>query len=191
MKSIILASASPRRKELMTQVGLTFRVQPSNNDEIITKNNPEEIVKELSYQKAKEVFENGHLQDIVIGADTIVIYEGNILGKPKDEAEAYAMINRLQGNTHQVYTGVTVIWKQENNTHVLAFAERTDVELFPMSDKEIREYVDTKEPFDKAGGYGIQGCFASFVKRINGDYNNVVGLPVARLYQELKNQKLN
>lgn len=191
MKSIILASASPRRKELMTQVGLTFRVQPSNNDEIITKNNPEEIVKELSYQKAKEVFENGHLQDIVIGADTIVIYEGNILGKPKDEAEAYAMIHRLQGNTHQVYTGVSVIWKQENNTHVLAFAERTDVELFPMSDKEIREYVDTKEPFDKAGGYGIQGCFASFVKRINGDYNNVVGLPVARLYQELKNQKLN
>lgn len=191
MKSIILASASPRRKELMTQVGLTFRVQPSNNDEIITKNNPEEIVKELSYQKAKEVFENGHLQDIVIGADTIVIYEGNILGKPKDEAEAYAMINRLQGNTHQVYTGVSVIWKQENNTHVLAFAERTDVELFPMTDKEIKEYVDTKEPFDKAGGYGIQGCFASFVKRINGDYNNVVGLPVARLYQELKNQKLN
>lgn len=191
MKSIILASASPRRKELMTQVGLTFRVQPSNKDEIITKNNPEEIVKEISYQKAKEVFENGHEQDIVIGADTIVIYEGNILGKPKDEAEAYAMINRLQGNTHQVYTGVSVIWKQENNTHVLAFAERTDVELFPMSDKEIREYVDTKEPFDKAGGYGIQGCFASFVKRINGDYNNVVGLPVARLYQELKNQKLN
>lgn len=191
MKSIILASASPRRKELMTQVGLTFRVQPSNKDEIITKNNPEEIVKEISYQKAKEVFENGHEQDIVIGADTIVIYEGNILGKPKDEAEAYAMINRLQGNTHQVYTGVSVIWKQENNTHVLAFAERTDVELFPMTDKEIKEYVDTKEPFDKAGGYGIQGCFASFVKRINGDYNNVVGLPVARLYQELKNQKLN
>lgn len=191
MKSIILASASPRRRELMTQVGFTFRVQPSYNDEIITKNNPEEIVKELSYQKAKEVFENGHLQDIVIGADTIVIYEGNILGKPKDEAEAYAMINRLQGNTHQVYTGVSVIWKKENNTHVLAFAERTDVELFPMSDKEIREYVNTKEPFDKAGGYGIQGCFATFVKRINGDYNNVVGLPVARLYQELKNQKLN
>lgn len=191
MKSIILASASPRRKELMTQIGLTFRVQPSNNDEIITKTNPEEIVKELSHQKAKEVFENGHLQDIVIGADTIVIYEGNILGKPKDEAEAYAMINRLQGNTHQVYTGVSVIWKQENITHVLTFADRTDVELYPMSEKEIREYVDTKEPFDKAGGYGIQGCFASFVKRINGDYNNVVGLPVARLYQELKNQKLN
>ena len=191
MKNIILASASPRRKELMTQVGFTFRVQPSNNDEIITKNNPEEIVKELSYKKAKEVFEKGYMQDIVIGADTIVIYEEKILGKPKDEAEAYAMINRLQGNTHQVYTGVSIIWKQENNTHVRAFAERTDVELFPMSDKEIREYVSTKEPFDKAGGYGIQGCFASFVKRINGDYNNVVGLPVARLYQELKNEKLN
>ncbi len=190
MKKIILASASPRRKELIAKLGIDFYVQPSTNEEVITKSNPEDIVKELSYQKAKEVFENGHLEDIVIGADTIVSYEDNILGKPKDDEHAYRMIKQLQNHTHQVYTGVSIIWKQENNIRVITFAEKTDVTVCPMSDIEIKDYVDTKEPLDKAGAYGIQGYFAAFVSRINGDYNNVVGLPIARLYQELKNQDL-
>lgn len=190
MKKIVLASASPRRKELMQQIGFDFEIGVSRVDEEISKHSPEEIAKELSYQKARDVFEHGHVNDLVIGADTIVSMDEEILGKPKDFTEAVTMLEYLEGKIHQVYTGVTFIWVQDGTTHVMSFYEKTDVELYPILEQEILAYVASGEPFDKAGGYGIQGSFAAYVKKINGDYNNVVGLPVGRLYQELKNHDL-
>lgn len=190
MKKLILASTSPRRKELMQQIGLAFQIGVSKTDEEPTKHSPDEIAKELSYQKAREVFERGHTEDIVIGADTVVSLDETVMGKPKDEAEAISMLESLQGKTHQVYTGVSIIWSLDGTTHVRSFLEVTKVTLYEMTKQEILAYVESGEPFDKAGGYGIQGSFAAYVKHINGDYNNVVGLPIGRLYQELKNHKL-
>lgn len=188
-KEIILASASPRRKELLSQIGLIFTVQVSGVEEVITKTAPEEIVMELSSQKAADVKAHTKGDSVVIGADTIVAYSGKegskILGKPKDEEDAFAMLKLLQGKAHQVYTGVTICAGEETRT----FYEKTQVFIYPMTDEEIRAYIRTGEPMDKAGAYGIQGRFAAFVKGIEGDYNNVVGLPVGRVYQEL--QKLN
>lgn len=187
---LVLASASPRRKELLEQIGLAFEIDVCNLAEMTTKKNPEEVVKDLSYQKARNVFENGHDREVVIGADTVVSIDNEILGKPADREEAFSMIHKLQGRIHQVYTGVTILWKQEQTVKVLTIAEKTEVEVYEMSRREIECYVETGEPMDKAGGYGIQGGFAAYVKAIHGDYNNVVGLPVARLYQELKNYRL-
>lgn len=185
-RDVVLASASPRRKELLRQAGIPFRIIISNVKEVITKTKPDEVVEELSFQKAQAVagrIENGIL---VIGADTVVAMEGQILGKPKDEADAARMLKSLQGRRHQVYTGVTFYMRKGTKEAYHTFSECTDVEMYPMTDKEIREYVATGEPMDKAGAYGIQGRAGVFVKRISGDYNNVVGLPIARLYQELK-----
>lgn len=185
-RDVVLASASPRRKELLRQAGISFRIIISNVKEVITKTKPDEVVEELSFQKAQAVagrIENGIL---VIGADTVVAMEGQILGKPKDEADAARMLKSLQGRRHQVYTGVTFYMRKGTKEAYHTFSECTDVEMYPMTDKEIREYVATGEPMDKAGAYGIQGRAGVFVKRISGDYNNVVGLPIARLYQELK-----
>lgn len=199
MGQIILASASPRRKELLEQIGLTFDVCPAKGEEVITKTVPEEVVLELAGQKAKEVasmvksYEVSHEelmtpQDImVIGADTIVAYEGKILGKPKDEADAFFMLSMLSGNTHAVYTGVSVILLgASGRAGELSFYEKTDVTMRKMDEGEIRRYIATGEPMDKAGAYGIQGKCAIFVDKIHGDYNNVVGLPVAAIYRELK-----
>ncbi len=187
MTKIVLASGSPRRKELLAQIGLDFDVQVSFVDEQITKTKPDEIVCELSMQKAQAVFDNILTEDvIVIGADTIVYNDGKILGKPKDEADARQMIAGLSGNTHQVYTGVSCIW----NGGSFQFAEKTDVVVYEMTPEEIADYIHTPEPYDKAGAYGIQGAFAAYVKKIDGDYNNVVGLPVARLYHMLKEYEL-
>lgn len=190
MKEFVLASASPRRKELLTQIGIKFRTCVSKKDEEILRNHPEDIVKDISYTKARDVFERGNRDAIVIGADTIVVFEEKVLGKPKDEEEAYRMIKMLQGNTHQVYTGVSVIWQQNNDTHVSSFVAMTEVELYYMNEGEIRSYIATKEPYDKAGGYAIQGYFARYVKQITGDYNNVVGLPIGKLYQILNSLNL-
>lgn len=190
MKKLILASASPRRKELLQQIGLEFQVGVSKMDEVATKHSPEEIAKELSYQKARDVFEHGHTNDVVIGADTIVTMDEDIMGKPKDNTEAVCMLENLQGRIHRVYTGVAIIWVADDITHVRSFYEMTEVVLYQMTEQEILAYVASGEPFDKAGGYGIQGCFAAYVKRINGDYNNVVGMPIGRLYQELRNHNL-
>ena len=190
MKKIILASGSPRRRELLAQIGIDFEVITSNAKEIITKSTPEEIVCELSHLKAKAVYDmlksKGRIFDrIVIGADTIVYCDDEVLGKPADEKDAYRVIKKLAGGVHQVYTGVTFI----HNDGYISFSEKTDVSVYDMSDEEIYKYIETKEPMDKAGAYGIQGAFAAYVKKINGDYNNVVGLPVARLYHELNNIK--
>lgn len=188
MRNIILASASPRRKELLTNAGVIFQICRSNGEEIITKEKPEDIVKELSLQKAMTVAKERKQEDetIIIGADTIVSYEGRILGKPEDEIDAIRTLCMLEGSTHQVYTGVTLLCKKKGIWEPTVFAEKTDVTFYPVTEKEIREYVSTGEPMDKAGSYGIQGKFGIYVKGIDGSYTNVVGLPVGRLFYEAK-----
>lgn len=183
---IILASASPRRRELLDQIGWEFCVRVSKVEEIITKIHPGEIVEELSELKAKAVFSQTEGDVLVIGADTVVAHKGQILGKPTDTADAVRMLEALQDDTHQVYTGVTLCMRREGVETVKSFYESTEVDFYPMSREEIEWYVNTGEPMDKAGAYGIQGLAGRFVKQIRGDYNNVVGLPVAGLYQEVK-----
>lgn len=191
MKKIILASASPRRKELLEKAGISFEILPSREEEKVSASLPEEIVKELSFHKAWSVAGEAEEETLIIGADTIVAYEGRILGKPKDEEDAVKTLLMLQGNTHQVYTGVTVLRREREKWIPFTFAERTDVTFYPVSEEEIRSYVKSKEPMDKAGSYGIQGAFGSYVKGISGDYFNVVGLPVARLLYEMKRQGID
>ena len=184
----ILASASPRRKELLEQIGLKFEIIPACGEEMIQYDKPEEVVMDLSRQKAEEIAKKRTeitIPEVIIGADTVVAYKDTILGKPKDREDAYRMIALLQGNSHKVYTGVTLILRSGEETTVHSFFEETKVTMYPMSEAEREWYIDTKEPFDKAGGYGIQGKCAIFIEKISGDYNNVVGLPVARIYQEL------
>lgn len=192
---IILASASPRRKELLKQAGLSFKTMPSIKEEKITKTAPEEVVEELSYQKAVDIC--GQLSEkmkedfAVIGADTVVSCWGRIMGKPKDKDDACEMLRQLQGKSHQVYTGVTLAWKYKDTPAMFhTFHECTDVTVYTMSEEEIRSYVNSGEPLDKAGAYAIQGLFASYIQGICGDYTNVVGLPIGRLYQEMKKRNL-
>lgn len=198
MSKIVLASGSPRRKELLEQVGLEFEICPAKGEEIISKSIPHEVVVELSEQKAKEVasavlaYDEAHAEittptDImVIGADTVVAFEDKILGKPKDAEDAKDMLRMLSDKTHSVYTGVTIVFiSKEGKTGIHSFYEKTDVSFYPLSDLEIQRYIESGDPLDKAGAYGIQGEFAKHIKGIQGEYNNVVGLPIARLYQEL------
>ena len=152
------------------------------------------IVSQLASDKAASVIRT--MKDsadgtIVIGSDTVVVFENVILGKPHDTEDAVNTLKKLQANTHQVYTGVSVWEKKEKVWTEHTFYESTDVTFYPVSDEEIREYVATGEPMDKAGSYGIQGLFGIYVKGINGDYNNVVGLPVARLFYEMKKSGIN
>ncbi len=183
MNEIILASASPRRSELLRQVAIPFEVIVSDADEHLNETEPELYVKELSERKARAVARQRKTDKVILGADTVVVLDGEIMGKPADAADAFAMLRKLQGNTHQVYTGITLIYPDGK---MLRHAERTEVHMYPMTDDEIRDYIATGEPFDKAGGYGIQGRSAIYIKGITGDYNNVVGLPVAKIYQLLK-----
>lgn len=152
----------------------------------MTSSVPREVVQELSRCKGSEVFERTSGDVLVIGADTVVAFQDSILGKPADAAMARDMLLRLQGNTHQVYTGVTLLLRQGGTVTQKSFYEKTEVVFYPMTGEEIDAYVRTGEPMDKAGAYGIQGKSAVFVEKIDGDYSNVVGLPLARLYQELK-----
>lgn len=200
---LVLASASPRRRELLSQIGLEFTVMPSTKEENAKATEAGALVQELSRQKAEDIWEqlsgadqeqisdemrepnlDGKRQPelLVIGADTVVCCEGKILGKPHSREAAAEMLAALQGRSHEVYTGVTLYSQSE----AVTFFECTQVEFYPMTEAEISDYIDSKEPMDKAGAYGIQGLGARFVKGIRGDYNNVVGLPVGRLYQELK-----
>lgn len=187
MSRLILASASPRRKEIMELMGLNFTVIPSHCEEIITQIEPAKIVMELSRQKAEDVASSSESGAIVIGSDTIVALDQKILGKPRDREDAFRMLRAMAGRTHQVYTGVTLI-----RCHVNAplnkdtFYEQTEVHVAPMTDDEINTYLDLGEYKDKAGSYGIQGNFAPFITGINGDYYNVMGLPAAALYRHLK-----
>lgn len=192
MEKIILASASPRRRELLSKAGVCFSVLPSTGEEIITSTRPADVVEELSRQKAffvaDKLQQEGTAKEdmLIIGADTIVAFQDRILGKPADEKDAVETLLSLQGNTHQVYTGVTVIKMEKGQRVPVTFSECTDVTFYPVAKEEILSYVRSKEPMDKAGSYGIQGSFGIYVKGICGDYNNVVGLPVARLFYEMK-----
>ena len=181
---LILASASPRRKELLEKIGLPFTVQPAKGEERITQKSPAAVVMELSRQKAEEIAAAQTEDCIIIGADTVVARGDKIMGKPKDAADAKQMLRSIADDCHQVYTGVTLI-RTGAHPQSVTFQEKTDVFLYPISDAELDAYIASGDPMDKAGAYGIQGDFAIYVKRIAGDYYNVVGLPIGRVYQEL------
>ena len=181
MKHIILASSSPRRKEILELADLKFDVMPSDAQEITTKTAPNEVVMELASIIAKDIYKKSEKQSMVVGADTVVAYQGQILGKPADEADAKRMLTMLSGQTHEVYTGVCVIEDGKTKT----FYEETKVTFYEISDEQIDRYIKTGEPMDKAGSYGIQGKAAVFIKGIEGDYYNVVGFPIARFLQEI------
>lgn len=209
---IILASKSPRRKELLENAGFEIVIIPSEAEENIDEKDPAEMVKKLSYLKANSVYENianieGEIDSsyaintrktaesgitdkkddtksiIVLGADTVVYAGGMILGKPKNKEEAREMIKMLSGNVHSVFTGFTIV--QADGKSVTDYSE-TKVYVYPMTDEEIEDYISSNEPYDKAGGYGIQGLFGKYVEKIDGDYNNVVGLPVSKIIYTLK-----
>lgn len=180
---VILASASPRRLELLRQVGIEPVVEPSNVEEVITSMEPDKAVMELSAQKAKDIAAlHAGEEAVVIGADTVVAADGEILGKPSNREDAVRMLTLLQGRAHQVYTGVTLVFCG-GKPRTVTFAERTDVFVCPMSRAQIEAYVDTGEPMDKAGAYGVQSLGALLVERIDGDFYNVMGLPVEKLGQ--------
>lgn len=192
-KRIVLGSASPRRKELLEQIGVEFEIKTSDKEEIYESTIPTEIVQELALMKAGNVameleeVEGNVIDTIVIGADTVVVHDNKILGKPSDEAEAFHMLKSLAGDAHQVYTGVAMlVYGEDGEAKEICHAERTEVFVHEMSDEEIRNYIASGEPMDKAGAYGIQGKFAAYIDKIEGDYYNVVGLPVAYVYQQLK-----
>lgn len=179
---LILASGSPRRKELLARTGRTFRVVVSDADEIAPKDMaPVDVAMHNARGKALAVASGQPASATVIGADTIVVLDGRIFGKPIDERDAHRMLRELSGKTHQVITGVALA--HEGNCET--FAEITDVCFRELSDAEITAYIATGEPLDKAGAYGIQGAAGTFVDHIEGDYDNVVGLPVARLERAL------
>jgi len=183
---IILASGSPRRRELLDMVGISFEVIPADVDETADPALlPDQLVAHLAEKKALHV---SHMikdqQAVVIGADTIVAIDGFILGKPKDEADAFDMLSRLQGRPHQVFTGVTVA--SCDGKRCETFVESTKVFMRKLTEAEIRAYMDTGEPFDKAGAYGIQEKGAVLIERVEGDYFTVVGLPLCRLNLTLR-----
>jgi septum formation protein len=180
---IILASASPRRQELLSLICEQFAVEPADIDESAFEcSEPEKAPELLAVKKAEHIFKTKDYNDIVIGCDTGVFIDGQMLGKPKDRNDACRMLARLSGRTHKVITGCAIFYKDK----MLSFSQTTEVEFYELSQEEIDAYVDTKEPMDKAGAYGIQGKGTTLVKKINGDFYNVVGLPVALLNKKLK-----
>ncbi|KON86886.1 septum formation protein Maf [Sporosarcina globispora] len=182
MENLILASSSPRRKELLENLHLQFEVSSSDVDESFDPVlKPGEIVKELAQRKAQAVFKK-HPDSYVIGSDTVVVKDGNVLGKPGSSEEAFRMLKRLSGSTHSVYTGVSILAPGRQ----INFYEKTDVVFWELTDEEINSYIGTGEPFDKAGAYGIQGFGSMLVKGISGDYFSVVGLPLSRTVRELR-----
>ncbi|MGA9289047.1 MAG: Maf family protein [Anaerobacillus sp.] len=181
MKRLVLASGSPRRKELLEQMNLNFDIIVSRFEEHLSLSvPPSELVKQLAAGKANEVFMN--VPDaVVIGADTVVTLDHDVLGKPESREHARQMLIALSGRTHIVYSGVAILSNEEK----IMFYEATEVSFWDLTDQDIENYLDTGESYDKAGGYGIQGFGAAFVKRIHGDYYSVVGLPISRTLREL------
>lgn len=177
---IVLASASPRRRELLTQVGYQFKVVPSSVEEEMEDGTPIDIVKHNALIKAQDIAKS-YPKDIVIGADTIVVVNGRIFGKPQDENDAEKMLAELSGSVHQVMTGIAVVQGERIHSEVVV----TDVTMRNYDMDEIHAYIATGEPMDKAGAYGIQGIGALLVSHISGCYNNVVGLPIARVAEVL------
>ena len=187
-KKIVLASASPRRLELLRQIGIEPEVIVSRVEEVVTSTVPGEVVMELSRQKAEDVAKNQPAGTLVIGSDTVVALEGKILGKPKSHEEAAEMLRSIEGRAHQVYTGVCMVLKgaSEAEDAVRNFYDATDVEVYSMSEDEIQDYADSDEPMDKAGAYAVQGFFGRYIKGLKGSYANVMGLPISMVYQEMK-----
>ena len=191
----ILASASPRREELFKLISNEFEVIPADIEEVIPEGiRIEDAAEYLACQKALWVceklkdsgrYEKSTMNTIVVGCDTIVLIDGHVLGKPKDSYSAEEMLKMLSGNRHSVITGCCVYLYNDSFNKKIEFSQRTEVEFYALSDEEIRQYILTKEPADKAGAYGIQEKGALLVKKIEGDYFNVVGLPVARLSREI------
>ena len=181
---LILASGSPRRKEILENQEIPFEVVKSGREEKTKETIPPKVVRDLSEQKALDVYDQiqGRQNIIILSADTVVAKDGEILGKPENEEDAVRMLTLLQGSTHEVYTGVTLLLCAED-VKTIHIQEKTEVTMYPMTEEEIRSYVSSGEPMDKAGAYAIQGKCAVFVEKINGDYNNVVGLPVAKIFQ--------
>lgn len=187
MRKIILASASPRRKRLLEKAGIKFKVVESKLDEYFySKLKPHDLAKKLSLEKAKAVCERnqpvGGKQSVIIAADTLVVCGGKILGKPKDKADAKKMLEFLNEKVHSIITGFTII----DGSKVVTKSEETKVYMRKISENEINSYLETKEPFDKAGAYAIQGKARKFIEKIEGDFDNAVGLPVQSLVRELK-----
>ena len=181
---LILASKSPRREELIARLGIKYAICPGNADETLTSVlPPDETVKVLSRRKAEAVFAT-HPDDLVLGVDTVVYCDGTILGKPATQAVAKEMLRSLSGKTHTVYSGFTLLSKEKCYSEAVA----TEVTFAPLSDAEIARYVASGDSMDKAGAYGIQGQAGLFVEKIHGDYNSVVGLPLAAVYAALKRE---
>ena len=187
-KRIILGSASPRRRELLAMMGYEFEIQVSHKEEVYTAAIPDEIVKELALLKAKDISDqNDKTNLIVIGADTVVAHNGKILGKPQSEQDAFDMIQGYQGDKHQVYTGVAILSYDESGKEtVINQAVKTEVFVNSMTEEEIWKYIHSDNVMDKAGAYGIQSGFSIHIEKIEGDYFNVVGLPVSFVYKVLK-----
>lgn len=180
---IILASQSPRRREILENLGVAFICEPSDVDETVDEGmTPDRAVTEISRRKAVYCLEHHENDVFVISADTVVVIDGKIIGKPKDETDAFEILKNLSGRTHEVYTGYTICTKQKIFSDVCC----TKVTFKTLSDEEISRYISTKEPLDKAGAYGIQGKGAVFVSEINGDYLNVVGLPASKIFENAK-----
>lgn len=188
--NVILGSKSPRRIELLKNIVEDFVIEPSEYEEDMTESGltPVELVKKLAMGKAMDVASKHSEQCLIIGADTVVAVDNAVLGKPVDRADAVKMISLIAGRSHEVCTGVCLIKKcPGEKDEIKTFAVSTKVNVADMSDEEIEAYIDKGESMDKAGAYAIQGYFCPFITSIEGDYCNVVGLPVARLYQELQN----
>lgn len=188
-RNIVLASSSPRRKQLLEQIGVDFIVDPSTIDEVIPEGvSPSQLVQILALQKARDVAA-GYSEGLIVGADTIVVVDGAVLGKPKDNQDAFAMLSSLQGKEHQVYTGIALI-NSSNNVFDTGY-ECTKVYFNSMTEDEINGYIASGETAGKAGAYGIQGLGSIFINRIEGCYFNVVGLPLSRLYIMLQRQGID
>ena len=189
MTEIILASNSPRRRELLNLVGINHKVITSNADEGVEEGMPaQQVVYELALRKAESVFNEilPKNNTIIIGADTVVSLNGDILGKPEDERDALKMLQALSGKMHVVHTGVSIFYYIDNALKIDTFVSSTEVYFKNLSQKLIENYISTKEPLDKAGAYGIQGRGAALVEKINGDFYTVVGLPIAKVYELLE-----
>ncbi|MFW5667813.1 MAG: Maf family protein [Acetivibrio ethanolgignens] len=194
---IILASASPRRRELMDVLELPYEVIPSTKEEVITSTIPADVVKELSFIKAEDVAQKAALKPenseeelaLVIGADTVVACDNEILGKPKNEENAKEMLRKLAGRSHSVFTGIALLWIKDGKiAKTVNKAVETKVLVEAMSEEEIAAYVATGEPMDKAGAYAIQGKFAPYISGIEGDYYNVVGFPICTVRKEIRKE---
>jgi septum formation protein len=194
MYKIILASESPRRKEIMETMGITFETASANVEEIVEETEPEQLVRALAEKKVKAVAESlgkdtGDM--ILIGADTMVFFEGQALGKPKDKEDAFRMLSMLSDAVHEVFTGVHIIIRKDAAEKSISFASATKVTVQKLTEEEIEDYIATGEPMDKAGAYAIQGKFGIHIREIAGDYYNVVGFPIAKIYEKLLEEGIN